>query len=284
MSYSAIEASVDLGQPTTLFEFIYGTTSGDAFRYATTIDEVSLAGRAWSPQNLTHSEISNSGVLDRAELTVTARSDIEVAQLFIAAPPSQPVVLNIWRGHSLTLTDGWDSFVRVWTGRVLSAAWEEADVQFKCEPVATSAKRVGLRRHYQYGCPHVLYGRACGVSEIANTAPGRVASINNGQDLVVTLLTVPVNVTPAQMIGGVFTLQLPDGRSVRRSITGAEAQGGSVRLTLMGTVPELAVGMLIYVARGCLHNFDACKTFNNTSNYGGCPNIPTRDPFRANTF
>lgn len=284
MSYSAIEASVDLGQPTTLFEFIYGTTLGDAFRYATTLEEVSLAGRSWSPQNLTHSEISNAGTLDKAELTVKARSDIEVAQLFIAAPPSQQVVLNIWRGHGLTLADGWDDFVRVWTGRVLSAQWEEADVEFKCEPVATSAKRVGLRRHYQYGCPHVLYGRACGVSEIANTAAGRIVSLNNGTDLLVNLLTFHVGITPAQLIGGVFTLQLQDGRRVLRSIVSAAMEGASFRLRLMSAVPNMAPGMLIYAARGCLHTFEACATFSNTSNYGGCPNIPTKDPFRTNTF
>lgn len=284
MSYDAIESSVDLGQPTTLFEFIYGTTLGDAFRYATTLEEVSLAGRSWSPQNLTHSEISNAGTLDKAELTVKARCDIEVAKLFIAAPPSQQVVLNIWRGHGLTLADGWDDFVRVWTGRVLSAQWEEADVEFKCEPVATSAKRIGLRRHYQYGCAHVLYSRACGVSEIASTSSGSVVSFHNGQDLLVTLSTAGPPIIPERMTGGIFTLQLQDGRQVKRSITGAAWEGGAVRLRLMSSLPELAVGMPIYVARGCLHTFDACRTFNNTSNYGGCPNIPTKDPYRTNTF
>lgn len=284
MSYDLIETSVDLGSPVTLFEFIYGQTQGDAYRYSTTDEPVTLAGRAWSPQNLKHSEITSAGSLDKASVTVTARPDIEVAKLFLAAPPSQQVVLNIWRGHALTLQDGWDDFQRIWVGRVLSAEWGEADVEFKCEPVATSAKRVGLRRFYQYGCPHVLYGRACGVSEVAYTAQCTVVGMVNNRTPIVALRNVPVEVTTPRLVGGILKLVLPDGRTVLRSIVSASSVSGGVQLGLMSAIPELSVGMYGTVARGCKHTFDDCKTFFNTANYGGCPNIPTVDAFRNNTF
>lgn len=284
MSYDLIESSVDLGSPVTLFEFIYGQTQGDAYRYSTTSEPVTLAGRAWSPQNLKHSEISSAGTLDRAAVTVTARADIEVGRLFLAAPPSQPVVLNIWRGHALTLQDGWDDFQRIWVGRVLSAEWGEAEVEFKCEPVATSAKRVGLRRFYQYGCNHVLYGRACGVSELANTAQCIVVDMVNNRTPIVTLRNTPAGVTVARLVGGILKLGLPDGRTVLRSVVASSVVGGGVQLTLMSAIPELKVGMYGTVARGCKHTFEDCKTFFNTVNYGGCPNIPKVDAFRTNTF
>lgn len=283
MSYNRIENSIDLGAPVTLFEFIYGQTAGDAYRYATVLEEVTLAGRTWQPHNLTHSDIVSSGKLDRAELTVTGRPDIEAADLFRSAPPSQPVQLNIWRGHALTDVEGWDEFVRVWVGRVLSCQWSGPEVNFKCEPVATSAKRVGLRRHYQYGCPHVLYGRACGVSELANTAQIRIASVGTQIDTVVTVLS-GAPLTAAQLIGGIFTLKRPDGQEVRRTIVSAVDRPGGFDIRLMSSLPELAVGAYGAVARGCAHTFEACKSFNNTSNYGGCPNIPTKDPYRSNTF
>lgn len=287
MSYNGIENSVDLGSPVTLFEFIYGQTSGDAYRYATTLDEVTLAGRAWKPHNLTHSDIVATGKLDKSELTVTARPDIDVAALFIASPPSQPVMLNIWRGHSLTAVDGWDDFTRIWVGRVLTCRWvaESANVEFKCEPVATSAKRVGLRRHYQYGCPHVLYGRACGVSELANTSRVQVAYVTSQVDIYVAYTGVGPALNAALLTGGIFTITLPDGREARRTIVSAAVDPNmGVYLRLMSALPDIAAGTLGSVARGCLHTFEACKTFNNTSNYGGCPNIPTKDPFRSNTF
>ncbi|MBP3933025.1 MAG: phage BR0599 family protein, partial [Pseudomonas sp.] len=277
MSYESKENSVDLGSPVTLFEFIYGLTEGDAYRYSTTVDAVTLAGRAWQPHNLKHSEITSAGSLDRSELTITARSDIEVARLFIAAPPSQPVVVNIWRGHALTGLQGWDEFKRIWTGRVLNTAWLEADVEFKCEPIATSAKRVGLRRNYQYGCPHVLYGTACTVSELANTAQAKVVSVINSATLVLQLLSPPAEVTAARLLGGVFKLTLSTGRQVLRSITSAQIVAGGVQVSLMSGVPEAAVGLRCSVSRGCRHTFDDCRTFNNASNFGGCPNIPTKD-------
>lgn len=285
MSYNNIEKSVDLGAPVTLFEFIYGQTTGDAYRYSTTVDEVTLAGRAWRPHNLTHSDIVSTGKLDKAELTVTARPDIDVAALFLSSPPSQPVMLNIWRGHSLTATSGWDEFVRVWVGRVLSCQWAEDKVQFKCEPVATSAKRVGLRRHYQYGCPHVLYGRACGVSELANTTQIRVIAVASQLQLTIAATGAggPAMVA-SELVGGIFTLQLLDGRQARRTIVSAAVSGGGIALRLMSSLPELAVGSYGAATRGCQHTFAACKTFNNTSNYGGCPSIPTKDPFHSNTF
>lgn len=284
MSYNAIEKSIDLGAPVTLFEFIYGQTSGDAYRYATTIDAVSVAGRYWSPHNLTHSDIVATGKLDRAELTVAARPDIEVAGLFLSSPPSQPVMLNIWRGHSIEEGAGWDEFIRIWVGRVLSAQWQGPEVEFKCEPVATSAKRIGLRRHYQYGCPHVLYGRACGVSELANTSQVTITAVDSQIDLRVTPSGNGPAINPAQLAGGIFTLQLPDGREAKRTIVSATAISGGYAIRLMSALPSAVVGAWAAVARGCAHNFEACRSFNNTSNYGGCPNIPTKDPFRTNTF
>ena len=287
MSYNGIENSVDLGAPVTLFEFIYGQTSGDAYRYSTTLDEVTLAGRSWKPHNLKHSDIVATGKLDKAELTVTGRPDIEVASLFLSAPPSQPVQLNIWRGHALTAQEGWDEFVRVWVGRVLTCRWvaDTANVEFKCEPVATSAKRVGLRRYYQYGCPHVLYGRACGVSELANTSSVQVLTVPSQVDIYVGHTGVGPALNPSQLAGGIFTMKLPDGREARRTIVSAGNDPTyGLYLRLMSALPGVAVGAYGSVARGCQHTFEACKTFNNTSNYGGCPNIPTKDPFRSNTF
>lgn len=284
MSYAEKEASVDYGSPVTLFEFIYGQTAGDAFRYSTTAEAVTLAGRSWQPHGLRHSEIVSSGSLDRAELTISARSDIEVAKLFLAAPPSQPVVVNIWRGHALTNVEGWDDFIRIWTGRVLDPRWLESEVEFRCEPVGTSAKRIGLRRYYQYGCSHMLYGRACSVSELANTSAMKVMTVANSREMIIQLLDPPAGVTPDSLTGGVLKLQMPNGLQVLRAVTLAALVPTGVRVRLMSAVPGLAPGMTGTVSRGCAHTFAACKTFGNTSNYGGCPNIPTRDAFRTNTF
>lgn len=285
MAYDDKEQSVDLGSPITLFEFIYGPGTEDVLRYATVPEAIVLAGRVWSPANMTHSDIVSAGKLDKSEITITCPSTTSVGDLFIAAPPSQQVTLSIWRGHALTDVTGVDDFVRIWVGRVLVPTWNEDELELKCEPVATSAKRVGLRRHYQYGCVHVLYAvTSCKVPQPAHTAQAIIASAQSAIGVAITFTNLPATVTPASLTGGIFTLYLPGGRRILRSITSAVNAGSSWQIRLMSAVPGMANGMTVEVSKGCLHNWDACRAFNNTVNYGGCPNIPTKDPFRTNTF
>ena len=286
MSYDSNENSVDLGSPITLFEFIYGPSTEDVYRYATMPEALVLAGRAWQPANMRHSEIISAGKLDGSELTVSCPNTTPIADLFVAAAPSQQVTLSIWRGHALTLAQGNDDFVRVWMGRVLIPTWVDTNMlELKCEPVATSTRRVGLRRHYQYGCVHVLYDpTTCRVSQPANSASGPLSRVIDNTNMEVTLGVLPPNFTPATLVGGIMTMYLPGGRRVLRSITSAANNGNVWRIGLMSGIPNLATGVTIDLAKGCAHNWDACKGFNNTVNHGGCPNIPTKNPFRNNTF
>lgn len=288
MSYANIEQSVDGGRVRSYFEFIYGQGRGDVYRY-TGSTEVLITGalapvianrRSWQPWPMKHGPIHNSGSLDKASLEVTSSGTVEVARLFLVAPPSRQVQLNIYRGHI-----GDNEFRRIWSGRVLTAAWEDGEVKFSCEPVSTSTKRVGLRRNYQYGCPHVLYGSACGLSRSANTATGTIVTVLNQSRVVFRHARRAIVLSPRDTPGGVFTLTLADGREIKRAIVGSASGGGTdIVVTLIAPVPELAVGSVASLSRGCGHNWDACLAFGNTVNYGGCPNIPSKNPFVVNTF
>lgn len=295
MSFDSIESSVDLGRPQTFFEFVYGDGRGDVLRYVGST-EVLITGRlapviamnrSWQARAIKHGKITMAGSLDKAAIEVTAGTDIELADLYRAAPPSRQVNLNIYRGNV-----GSDDYKRIWTGRVLSVSFDGPELIASCEPVSTSTRRVGLRRNYQYGCPHVLYGRACGLSRIANTALGEVIKVNSGQQLVFKRRNRSLVIAPAELVGGVLTITLPDGREVKRAIVAAtgvdseveEEAEQNISIKLMAVVPELAVGVPTAVTRGCGHSWEACKAFGNTVNYGGCPNIPTKNPFSGNSF
>lgn len=290
MSFDSIETSVDLGRPVTLFEFTYGDGRGDVLRYVGSTDVLITGGaaplvamsRAWTPAPIKHGKITASGSLDKAAIDVMTVKDSDLADLYRVAPPSRQVTLEIFRGNV-----GSTEYKRIWSGRVINGTFEDAELKLSCEPVSTSTLRVGLRRNYQYGCPHVLYGTACGLSRLANMASGTVQSITNAQTIVfkrsVRSLVIPAN----EVIGGVFTLTLPSGREVKRSIIAATPVAGDdtlITVKLMSVVPDLAVNLPVTLTRGCAHNFEACKKFGNTVNYGGCPNIPTKNPFTANSF
>jgi hypothetical protein len=284
MTYAAIEQSTDLGSPITLFEFIYGDSSEDVYRYATTVDTIVAAGRIWEPFNISHSAIVSSGSLDRAELTVTMPSDTPLSDIFMITPPSRQLLLNIWRGHALTGEAKLDDFTRIWAGRVLSPNWTESGLELSCEAIATSLKRIGLRRYYQYGCAHVLYGNACKMVEADNTAYGYVGPLVNAQVVDMAITAFPAGFEPARLVGGTFNYAYESPRRSLRTITSVSVVGAFYRLVLMSAISNLEPGITATASYGCKHNWTACQQFGNTVNYGGCPSIPTKDPYRSNTF
>lgn len=285
MSYDAIENSIDRGEPVNLFEFIYGDGQGDVYRYASfaaLTETVTFAGKTWEPAPIRHGDITNTGGLDRSNVDISMPVTLEIVKMFRVAPPSRPVQVRIWRGHPFD-----DDFKLIWSGRALGPKWEDNEVTFAAEPVSTSLLRIGLRRFYQYGCPHVLYGPMCKADRAAHTAKGVVDSTPS-TILVAVDLQAPLNdVGAGTLVGGVFRLTLPDGRRSLRSIIAASpgAVAGRYVLRLMTVMPELADGMPVEVSMGCAHNFQVCRDrFNNTPNYGGFPNIPTKNPFQSSQF
>lgn len=293
MSFSGNEDSVDLGRPRSFFEFTYGDGRGDVIRYVSSTEvlitgrlaPVIAMGRSWNAQSIKHGKIMSSGSLDKATLDVLTTTDSEIADLYRSAPPSRQVTLEIWANHLGDL-----EYKRMWSGRVLGASFDDDELNLSCEPISTSTLRTGLRRNYQYGCPHVLYGRACGLSRIANTAVGDIIEITSGQGITWRKGNRSIIIDPKEMVGGVFTVTLPSGREVKRAITAATLIPSEVEnrqdvaLRLMAVIPDLTADLPVTVTRGCGHSWDACLAFGNTVNYGGCPNIPTKNPFTGRQF
>lgn len=293
MSFAPIEGSVDLGRPRSFFEFTYGDGRGDVIRYVSSTDvlitgnlaPVIAMGRSWQAWSIKHGKIMSSGSLDKANLEVLTTTDSEIADLYRAAPPSRQVQLVIYANHI-----GDTEYKRIWAGRVLGAAFQDQEMNLSCEPVSTSTLRTGLRRNYQYGCPHVLYGRACGLSRIANTATGSIIALASGQTVTWRKGNRSIVIAPSEMVGGVFTVTMPSGREVKRAIISASLVPSDVDgrqdvvLRLMSVIPELTADLPVSVTRGCGHSWDACLAFGNTVNYGGCPNIPTKNPFTGRAF
>lgn len=288
MSFNAKENSIDDGSVVFLYDFQYGDAEEDSYRFASTAQDVVAAGRDWKAWPIKHDDITLSGSLDRATLNIQADLGISLTDLFIQAPPSRPVTLDLFRGHWSSDGPMFDEFKRVWTGRVLSMQLidDSTTAEFSCEPSSTSIKRVGLRRFYQYGCPHVLYGTGCKVPIGSNTAQAVILGVTNPRLLSVTISSTPYAIDPAQLVGGMLDIEISPGRRGLRAIAGASWQvDGSILIYLLSPIPQMAIGMPVKVIRGCPHTFAGCRDiFGNTRNYGGCPNIPTVNPFVTNAY
>ncbi len=283
MNFDQLEHAIDTGSPIFLYEAIYDTSPGAVYRYTQTPLQTAANGKTWQPAQIKHSEITSNGSLDNQVLKMTTRKNLALTDLFRQSPPGIVVRLNIYRGYL-----GEDAYILEWTGRILSMTLRPVDgeAEFSCEPISTSLRNIGLRRKYQLGCPHVLYGTACNAALLAHTESGFIAGIVSQSTIDVTLTSAVMGVTPANLVGGFMKVTKSNGLVDRRAIIAATSLGGrTLRVNLMSFMGGLEEGLNVSLSKGCNHTFEMCRdTFQNVANFGGCPNIPTSSPYSQNTY
>ncbi|PBB41795.1 hypothetical protein CK222_21825 [Mesorhizobium sp. WSM3866] len=234
----------------------------------------------FDPWPIKNSNISHDGTLDKSDITITMAFGSEMDDLFLAYPPSQVVNLTIFEGHiGDDVTE--ENFPAIWMGRITSSADNDSNEQeLSCVPVSTSIKRPGLRRNYQVGCPHVLFGDQCRASKAAATVARQVASVTRNK---ITLDTT-LGDTASRYVGGLLQWANSDnGRKELRTISSVRADG--LEITIRGIARGLAAGTPLSVIRGCNHLMTGCNQHTdsvaggpNIKNYGGQPWIPLENP------
>jgi hypothetical protein len=271
MSYAAIEESRHLGAPFFLYLFVYGSEPDAYYAYTNGEEPVTLDGKTYVPTPIIHGGIVSQPNLDKAALEIRTLHDSEISELFRIYPPTQVVSVFIRQGH---VGDPTNEFLIVWTGRVLSAKRQINETALNCEAVATSMRRPGLRRNYQYGCPHVLYGAQCRANKLAATVTRRIINLTE------TTLTfqdgwdAPDRVM--KYIGGLIEWNGGGGverRTILR-ITSLKT------ITVGGILRGLSAGDSVNAVLGCDHQLDGdcINLHDNAPNYGGQPWIPLKNP------
>src|SRR5690606_25380278 len=144
------------------------------YAYTDAETAVVFEGITYVPIPISRSAVKASGTLDKSALKVSVPINAEIAELFRIYPPAQVVTLVIRQGH---IGDPDSEFLVHWSGRVLSTERKDSECEFSCEPIATSMRRTGLRRHYQIGCPHVLYGPRCRASKALATTVAEALTV-----------------------------------------------------------------------------------------------------------
>ncbi|ESQ85391.1 hypothetical protein AEAC466_04280 [Asticcacaulis sp. AC466] len=269
MSLNAMENSRYKGKPINLYLFTFGDGPNDYYGYTTADTQIIYGGHVFETMPITRDSVTASGKLDKAEMTVKTDVVTGAARLFANWAPSSVVQLTIFQGHAGDL-----NFQVCWAGRITSVSRANGEVSFGAEPVTTSLSRLGLRRNYQYGCPHVLYGHGCFASEAAGTVTATVSAVATP--------TVTLNAgwngakDRTRFINGKFEWVDADGRTNIRAVLALVSDN---KLRLNGKVNNLLVGQTVKVKLGCRHDMADCEeTHNNILNYGGQPWIPTSNP------
>jgi hypothetical protein len=275
MSFAPYEESAESGQPVQLFLFRYGPLTAEYYAYTDHYGALTVSSIAYEPVPIERDAIDANGTLDKSNLTVRLDIGTELAELFRVYPPPNVVSLVIAAGH---VGDPDSQFIVSWAGRVVGATRDGSELVLSCEPVSTSMRRPGLRRHYQIGCMHQLFGPQCQADKDAATVASTVSSISGAT------VTLPGGWNGAfaaeKFLGGLLEWTPAGSSTDRRTILRIT---GNV-LSLSGIPRNLDVADAVDVVLGCNHKAyaedggDCQPLHNNILNYGGCRWIPLVNP------
>lgn len=264
MTYAAVETSTQGGRPVELYEFVNGAS---AFRYTSADGDVVYGGDTYTAVPISRGAVEATSETARLALNITCDRALAVLDLFSLLPPATIVAVTVRRLHA-----GDGAAITLWMGRVLNVTWNSAAAEIHCESVYTSIKRVGLRRLYQKGCPHVVYGPGCALDRNAFKATKTVSTITG------TALTLAAMGAYADgyFAGGYLEWESTTGYFERRAI---RSQVAAV-VTISFPLPGLAAAATVSIYPGCDHTLATCiSKFSNRLNYGGMPYFPSKNPF-----
>ncbi len=269
MTYSAHEASVQLGAPVELYEFVQGI---QRWHYISGTEELVRLGQTYKPSTIKRDRIKQSTDVFKNGIKLTFPRDHAFASQFLGFAPELVTTVTVLRGH---WGDTDSEFIVYWKGRIISAKAADSKIDLECEPVYTSIRRPGLRAKFEYGCRHVLYGRGCGVNREAYKHTGAVLSLAGGLDAEVA--GVDGVFADGWFTGGIIYAPDDSARFIVNHVGGV--------VTLSRPMASLSTGQTVKLYPGCDHLRTTCDIkFSNLDNFGGFPWIPSRNPFDGSSI
>ena len=280
--FSAFEQSRHQSQPVTLYLFegvdqtTLGFNGGSFGRHGFCDGEAPIVrdGITYQPWPISRGDLTSSGTLDKSNVTVTMGRGSPFESEFLGFPMSIVVNLTIFQGHigdDLSLPANCPA---IWVGRATSPTFSKTTLEFSGIPVSTSLKQPGLRRHYQIGCPHALYGPQCKASKTAgNATVTRTVTGFSGNTLSFAGALPRLR---GKYAGGMIEWSVGTMRVVRSIISASEDR---LSITARGNLKGLVIGSQVSLSIGCNRQQSDClDQHNNILNYGGQPNIPLANP------
>ena len=265
MTFDSLERSNYDAIKTVLYEFALGATA--RWRFASGTQNVTLLGNSYRALPISDSGIVQSGDTQNDDFTVTMPADTNFAQLFTGTPPSEPILLTVRE-----INRGDDEAPVVWAGIVKNGKRTSLTTfDVICKTLTASLNRMGVRLAWGRGCPHALYDRACRVNKDDFATAAQIVTLGGAG------FTAAIGALgDGYLSGGFVTFNRMAGVLDTRAI---ESHIGT-RVNLLGASDGLAVGMWVTLYPGCDRVTSTCEAkFNNLSNYGGFPHLPTKNPF-----
>lgn len=266
MTFSAYETSVQNASPVELYRFSIGNQN---FHFTSSDLDYVINSVSYLSRSIERTIVDETIDREKAGVSLTVPRDFEIAELYRVYPPTNPVVVTIMKVHE---NDPDQETQLIWKGQVAGVKWLDVKAKMSLESMSATVKRNGLRRAYQKGCPHVLYGNKCGVSKDAFRVSTTLTNVTNN---VITSSAFSGQADGYYSGGWVEFL---NAFSVYERRLIIDHVGNDITVDFPSEY--LAIGASVAVFAGCARNLDDCQNkFNNLLNYGGQPFIPNRNPF-----
>ena len=264
MSYTAREQSDYNGHPLELTRFTLGDRQ---WLYTGADHEVTMVKDVYQPVYIRRGGFTKGGDAKKSTMDIDVAATNEVALLFRTGWLAGLLIVTVYRHHYED-----NEFTVLWKGRVTGCKWAGSVATLTTESVFTMFQRAGLRRVYQVGCPHALFGPGCRL------------------DVAAWVIAAPVT----EVIGNLVTLTGVSAYGAGYFIGGMLKYGDDYRmiigqsdntLTLLDGVEGLAEGVTASIWPGCARTMAVCESkFNNLDNFGGLPFLPAKNPFSGDAL
>lgn len=242
-----------------LYKFVVGN---ERYLHTTAQQPVTYQSEEYAPTYIRRGSLKGTTELARQSLKIRLPRDAPIATRFAGGPPTAVTEVEIYAQDDAATA-------LVYLGRVLTIARQGSEAHADCEPIYTSMRQAGLRRHYQKQCPHTLYDAQCRADRAAFRVDATLSAVNG----VEWSATAFGNKPDGWFTGGDIEWgTLPERRAI-------VAHTGDT-ITLASALAEAAAGDDVAAFAGCDHSFATCRDkFANEVNYGGMPYIPRKNPF-----
>ena len=287
MSFDAKESGVYSGEPFELYRFAMGTvvwtyTSGDT--------AITYNAEVYEPEAIERAEIEQNRELESSTIQIEMPLTTVVAQQFIMFTPPDPVWLTIYAGHH-----GDSEVIVRFSGKIEQATLTDICKLRVRSTIGALRKRIPGPT-YQQACNRMLYSDACGASMdgngvypafVANHWTFKVGAI--GADGVT--ISVDQGASESSSFVSYWGTHFSDDPTTLPRLdwgklvapTGHQMMIGShssaYQLVLKGRVPQLAVGDVVTVYRGCRRTLAHCNFYGRTHRFMGFDIQPGKNPF-----
>lgn len=265
MPFADLETSLNQSNKILLFDFQVGVTP---YRYTNASSDFTLSLNVYKAIPISINEITSSDDINKKTVNVTMLQGEAFTLNGITARTTSTTTVTI---TEVQLDDNSSNII--FTGRVLSYKFKNADVILPCESIYTSILRVGIKRDYGPNCDHELYdSNTCRVLASAFITTGTISVVSGA------VLTIPAAGALASgwFTGGYMTFPVVD--DLDNSLMIVDHSGTSITVEYVNSL--VTAGLSVDMYPGCDRTGNTCATkFNNIINNGAFLFHPDKNPF-----